>query len=90
MISGYKELNENIEQTINLISNVGSSSKEQLSGIEQINIAVAQLDQQTQQNVQIAAQTHDVAIITDNISKLIVNDTNTKQFVGKEQVKAKD
>ena len=90
MISGYKELNENIEQTINLISNVGSSSKEQLSGIEQINIAVAQLDQQTQQNVQIATQTHDVAIITDNISKLIVNDTNTKQFVGKEQVKAKD
>ena len=90
MISGYKELNENIEQTINLISNVGNSSKEQLSGIEQINIAVAQLDQQTQQNVQIATQTHDVAIITDNISKLIVNDTNTKQFIGKEQVKAKN
>ena len=50
MISGYKELNENIQQTINLISDIEMSSKEQLTGIEQINDAVTQLDQQTQQN----------------------------------------
>ena len=49
MISGYKELNENIQQTINLISDIEMSSKEQLTGIEQINDAVTQLDQQTQQ-----------------------------------------
>ncbi len=89
MINGYKELNENIQQTINLISDVQMSSKEQLSGIEQINVAVAQLDQQTQQNVQIASQTHDVAIITDDIAKVVINDTNTKQFIGKDQVKTK-
>jgi methyl-accepting chemotaxis protein len=90
MINGYKELNENIQQTINLIADVQMSSKEQLSGIEQINVAVAQLDQQTQQNVQIASQTHDVAIITDNIAKVVINDTNTKQFTGKDQVKTKN
>ncbi len=86
MIVGYKELNENIQQTINLIADVQMSSKEQLSGIEQINVAVAQLDQQTQQNVQIASQTNDVALTTDNIAKIIVNDANEKQFKGKEDV----
>ena len=66
------------------------SSKEQLMGIEQINTAVTQLDQQTQQNANVAAQTHDVAMITDEIAKLIVSDANAKEFVGKNEVKAKD
>ena len=35
MIDGYKQLNQNISQTINLISDIEMSSKEQLSGIEQ-------------------------------------------------------
>ncbi len=43
MISGYKQLNENISQTINLISDIEMSSKEQLLGIEQINDAVDSL-----------------------------------------------
>uniref|UniRef100_UPI004048B3D5 methyl-accepting chemotaxis protein n=1 Tax=Aliarcobacter sp. TaxID=2321116 RepID=UPI004048B3D5 len=90
MIEGYKELNQNISQTINLISDIEMSSKEQLTGIEQINSAVTQLDQQTQQNANVAAQTHDVAIITDEIAKLIVNDANAKEFIGKNQVKARD
>jgi methyl-accepting chemotaxis protein-2 (aspartate sensor receptor) len=90
MISGYKELNENIQQTINLISDIERSSKEQLLGIEQINDAVTQLDQQTQKNAAIANEAHDVALITDNIAKLIVNDANTKEFSGKNQVKIKN
>ena len=45
MIDGYKQLNENIQQTINLISDIQNASKEQLLGIEQINDAVTQLDQ---------------------------------------------
>ncbi|MCT7595915.1 methyl-accepting chemotaxis protein, partial [Aliarcobacter butzleri] len=44
----------------------------------------------TQQNAMIASQTHDVALITDEISKLIVNDADSKEFVGKHDVKAKD
>ena len=72
MINGYKELNENISQTINLISDIEMSSKEQLMGIEQINDAVNILDQQTQQNAAVANQTHEVSLITDQIAKLIV------------------
>ncbi|MDN5130833.1 methyl-accepting chemotaxis protein, partial [Aliarcobacter butzleri] len=85
-----KELNQNISQTISLISDIQNASKEQLLGIEQINDAVTQLDRQTQQNAMIASQTHDVALITDEISKLIVNDADSKEFVGKHDVKAKD
>ena len=54
MIDGYKELNQNIVNTINLISDIEMSSKEQLTGIEQINDAVTSLDRQTQQNAQIS------------------------------------
>ena len=90
MIEGYKELNTNITNTINLISDIEMSSKEQLSGIEQINDAVNQLDQQTQQNAEIASQTHDVAVITDEIAKLVVSNANAKEFIGKNDVNAKE
>lgn len=89
MINGYKELNQNIQETTNLISDVEMASKEQLMGIEQINTAVNQLDQQTQQNAQIASQTQDIAVTTDNIAKLIVSNANEKEFIGKNDVIAK-
>jgi methyl-accepting chemotaxis protein len=89
MISGYTTLNDNIEQTINLIKDVEMASKEQLQGINQINDAVNSLDQQTQRNAQIASQTHDVAVDTDTIAKLVVSSANEKEFVGKNDVKAK-
>jgi methyl-accepting chemotaxis protein len=89
MITGYKDLNQNISQTINLISDIESASKEQLLGIEQINAAVNQLDQQTQKNAAIASQTQDVAVITDEIAKLVVSNANEKEFIGKDSVKAR-
>ncbi|WP_418185237.1 methyl-accepting chemotaxis protein [Aliarcobacter vitoriensis] len=90
MIEGYKQLNENISQTMNLISDIQNASKEQLLGIEQINDAVNQLDQQTQQNAMVASQAHDIALSNDNIAKLIVEDANSKEFIGKNEVKEKD
>ena len=90
MIEGYKELNQNISQTINLISDIESASKEQLLGIEQINSAVNQLDQQTQQNAAIATQTQDVAKITDEIAKLVIENANAKEFDGKNSVKGRN
>jgi methyl-accepting chemotaxis protein len=89
MISGYKALNENINKTIDLIRGVESSSKEQLAGIEQINHAINSLDQQTQQNATIATQTYEVAVQTDTIAKLVVSNANAKEFIGKNDVKAK-
>ena len=90
MIGGYKELNHSISQTINLINDIQNASKEQLSGIEQINDAVTQLDRQTQQNAAAANQTNDVAVITDQIAKLIVSSADEKEFVGKHEVKGKN
>ncbi|MFA9374911.1 MAG: methyl-accepting chemotaxis protein [Poseidonibacter sp.] len=89
MISGYKVLNEDIHQTIELIKDVESSSKEQLTGIEQINDAVNSLDRQTQQNAMIANQTYGVAVQTDSIAKLVVANADDKEFIGKDSVKAK-
>ncbi|RBQ25723.1 hypothetical protein CRU88_11160 [Arcobacter sp. CECT 9188] len=89
MIEGYKGLNDSITQTTNLISDIEMSSKEQLSGIEQINDAVNQLDRQTQQNAMISSQTHDIAMETDNIAKDVVKEADSKEFLGKDSAKAK-
>ena len=89
MIIGYLGLNENISKTLELIKDVEFSSKEQLSGIEQINDAVTELDQQTQENVSIANNTQDIAEQTNEISTLIVSNANEKEFDGKENIQAK-
>jgi len=89
MINGYNGLTENISKTIELIADVESASKEQQSGIVQINDAINNLDQQTQLNASIANQTHDIAVQTDEIAKLILKDANEKNFIGKDTVSAK-
>ncbi len=89
MITGYNHLNKNIENTLTLISDVEGASKEQQSGIEQINNAIAQLDQQTQANVEVANSAHVVAQQTDVIAKLVVSNANAKEFKGKDSVKVK-
>jgi len=90
MIDGYTHLNDSISKTLDLISDVESASKEQLQGIEQINNAVTELDQQTQQNASVANATQDIAIQTQNIAHDIVNDANEKEFIGKNEVEAKE
>ncbi|WP_419768301.1 methyl-accepting chemotaxis protein [Arcobacter sp.] len=86
MIEGYIQLNENISQTIHLISDIEMASKEQLQGIEQINDAVNSLDKQTQQNASIATQTNTIAVETDHISKAVLKSADDKEFVGKKEV----
>ncbi len=88
MIVGYLQLSENISKTIVLIEDVANASKEQQAGIEQINNAIAQLDQQTQKNANVAMKTKDVASKTSFISQKIVDDANAKEFIGKDEVKA--
>jgi len=38
----------------------------------------------------IASQTHDVAVLTDGIAKLIVQHADEKEFRGKKEVKRRD
>ena len=89
MIEGYTGLDENISETTSLISDIKSASQEQKRGIEQINIAVNSLDQQTQENAAIASRTQEIAIQTDKIAKLIVKNANEKEFHGKDEVQIK-
>ena len=86
MINGYSTLNNNITKTIELIASVESASKEQQLGINQINDAVNDLDHQTQQNANIASQTNQVAVQTDEIAKLVVASANQKEFIGKDDL----
>jgi len=80
MIHGYESLNENFNQTIQLIEDVSSASKEQMTGIEQINDAVTMLDRVTQEN---ANEANSVAEIAQDVSKMandLVSDAQTKKF----------
>ncbi|RBQ30167.1 HAMP domain-containing methyl-accepting chemotaxis protein [Aliarcobacter vitoriensis] len=86
MIKGYTELLENIEKQSQTINEIATASKEQEAGITQINDAVTGLDQQTQKNASIAADTKDIAIKADEIAKKIVEESSSQDFIGKEEV----
>ncbi len=56
MMKGFDVINHKISQTTELVQDVASGSREQMAGINQINSAVAQLDQMTQQNASLAGE----------------------------------
>jgi methyl-accepting chemotaxis protein len=80
MIEGYKELNKNISETINIIEDVSAASKEQMLGIEQINQAVNMLDRVTQEN---AFESNQIKEISQSVSTLayeLLTDAKSKKF----------
>ncbi|NVJ53975.1 MAG: methyl-accepting chemotaxis protein [Campylobacteraceae bacterium] len=87
MINGYEELNGNISNTIELIENVTTASKEQSTGMIQINDAVTNLDKITQENAQNASQADTIAQKTLEISNMIIDHADAKQFEGKDEIK---
>jgi methyl-accepting chemotaxis protein len=86
MIEGYEELSKIISQNTKLIQDVAHASKEQLIGISQINDAVSNLDQSTQENAKIANETNQIANRTNEIANEVVESANTKEFIGKDSV----
>jgi len=80
MITGYDNLNQNITKTIDLIKDIETSSKEQQSGITQINNAVTTLDSQTQQNAAVASKTQTIATSTLDLATAVVEETKKKKF----------
>ncbi len=89
MIKGYSDLNSKVSETIELITDVDSASKEQETGIVQINDVINSLDKQTQQNAAVASETNDIAIQTNQIAEIILNNADEKEFDGKNSVKAR-
>ncbi|RXK07121.1 methyl-accepting chemotaxis protein [Halarcobacter bivalviorum] len=87
MINGYEELNKNISNTIQLIEDVTTASKEQSAGMVQINDAVNNLDKITQENAQNASQADTIAQKTLEISNMIIDHADAKEFDGKDEIK---
>ena len=87
MIKGYSQLNENITTTLELIQNVTTASKEQASGMIQINDAVNSLDQITQLNAQNASSANEIAQKTLVISNTIIEQADAKEFNGKDSLR---
>jgi methyl-accepting chemotaxis protein len=80
MIQGYVTLNENATQTINLIQDVSAASKEQMTGIEQINDAVTMLDKVTQENAHEASSVAQIASEVGQMANNLVADASAKKF----------
>ena len=80
MIQGYESLNKSFNETIVLIEDVSNASKEQMTGIEQINDTVTMLDKMTQEN---AHETNSVSQIAKEVSSMsneLVADAQNKKF----------
>jgi len=80
MINGYEDLNKHINETIHLIQDVSSASKEQMTGIEQINDSVSMLDKVTQENASEANNVANIANKTLNMADKLVTDAQIKKF----------
>ena len=80
MIHGYQELNTHINETLQLIENVSSASKEQMTGIEQINDTVTMLDRVTQENASEANQVRTIANDVSLMAKDLLEDALSKKF----------
>ncbi len=80
MIKGYETLNDNATQTINIIQDVNNASKEQMTGIEQINDAVTLLDKVTQENANEASSVAQVSSEVSSMANNLVAEASAKQF----------
>ncbi|MGD9623680.1 MAG: methyl-accepting chemotaxis protein [Arcobacter sp.] len=90
MIKEYDVLNENIQKTKEIIENISSSLKEQEKGIEQVNVAVADLDRATQQNALRAQETREIANQNDQMATTMVVETNKTNFFGRDDFNRKN
>jgi len=80
MINGYKKLNTHINETISIIEDVSSSSKEQMTGIVQINDAITMLDRVTQENANEANQITNISNEVADMANDLVSDAKSKKF----------
>jgi methyl-accepting chemotaxis protein len=80
---GFEVIAEKIAQTTMLVQDVSSASREQMQGIGQINIAITQLDQMTQENAKVAAEADRIADATMEKAQEMLSDTLQMNFIGK-------
>jgi len=86
MIKGYETLNQNISFTTKLIEKVSNDTLLQQQKIEQVNGAIVQIDNSTQENVLIVEETNIVAKQANDIAQRIIEDATQKSFDGKDNI----
>jgi methyl-accepting chemotaxis protein len=87
MIHSFNEINQKINQTVELVVDVAVANKEQLQGVAQINDAVAQLDQMTQENARVAGECDMIAGEVSSKAGESVEDVKLRRFVGMDNVR---
>ncbi len=80
MKKGYDELNSHIQSTMRLIDDVTDASKNQQTGIEQINKNIYNIQTSTTQNANMVEEAFNIATETNNLAKTIVTEANEKKF----------
>ena len=85
---GFEVIASKIAQTASMVQDVSNANREQMQGIGQINTAVTQLDQMTQENAKVAAQADAIANATISKAEAMVEDAQAKEFVGKNNIRA--
>jgi len=80
MIGGYTDLNSKISETIELITDVTGASKEQETGIVQINDVINSLDQATQVNASSASQISNLANEVSTLSTDLLSIADRAKF----------
>jgi methyl-accepting chemotaxis protein len=85
MIEGYNSLDSSIKQTTTLISDVEESSNQQQSSIEVIQNTLTHLEDHTKKSLNVTRETQQIAVETKNLAQTIVEDIDSKEFIGKEQ-----
>ena len=83
MIEGYTKLSEKIIQTKNIIDDVSVSSKEQESGMIQINTAINNLDSVTQENAQTASSIDTLSLEAKELSRRLLEITKSAKIEDK-------
>jgi len=86
MIEGYNDLSQKVIETKEIIDTVSLSSKEQETGIVQINDAVNKLDSVTQENAQTASSIDDLSKEVTVLSQKLIDITARAKY--EEKVKS--
>jgi len=86
MITGYKILHENIDDTIELIDNITTASQEQVVSITHINDTLSSLEQKTNEYAKFTKDTSDISKVNEEIAIKIVSEVKAKEFNGKSSI----
>ena len=85
MILGYKDLSNDISDTLDIINRVSSSSKEQEKAILKINTTVVRMSRSTKNNASVSKSISDMSVNIANMSTNLVDTALKSSFIKETQ-----